>query len=243
MQSQQDTLGEKQWYRDIFERIGSRYLQYEYTKGTKQEVKFLRRLLGSKKNIRILDVGCGPGRHSLALKKSGYSVVGLDLSKPFLQLAHQKGQRRCWVNGDARNMPFSKVFDWAICLCEGAFGIMENDRENQKVLSGISGVLKSGGRLFLNVLNASFVFRYPKIDDRIDVRSLTGYWTEYYTADNGTQHTAFCTNRYYTVPEMELRLEKVGMHLLEVWGGRAGQFGRKELDLDDFEIFLLAEKK
>src|SRR4051794_41887412 len=55
--------------------------------GTEQEVEYLVGALGLEPGQRVLDVGCGPGRHSLALARRGFYVVGLDLSPHFVTLA------------------------------------------------------------------------------------------------------------------------------------------------------------
>ncbi len=55
--------------------------------GTEQEVDFLVDALGLESGMRVLDVGCGPGRHSLALARRGFDVVGVDHSAEFVRLA------------------------------------------------------------------------------------------------------------------------------------------------------------
>ena len=236
----------EQWYHKVFGQIGERYLSYDYTKGTKQEAAFLAELFGDDLNQRIIDIGCGPGRHVNELLKYGYHVYGLDLSKRFLQIAKSNSESlkntNPFVCADARNMPFENKFDWGVCLCEGAFGIMENDLQNQKVIYSISQLLKPGGKLLLNVLNASFIFRHPQNDDYVDVKNCQGHWTEYYTAENGQNNEENCSNRYYTYPEMKIRLKIAGLTPLNVWGTIAGNYSKKELELDDFEMLILAKK-
>lgn len=236
----------KPWYENVFSRIGHSYLTNEYTKGTKQEVDFIEELLRQHRNALILDLGCGPGRHALELTRRGYCVVGLDLSHRFLQIAQEMAgsmtQRPSLVCGDARQMPFGPWFDWAICLCEGAFGIMPTNAENQQILHQITLALKPGGLLFLNVLHAGFSYRHPQVDEKFDPKTCTGYWTEYYTAEDGIFYQDACSNRYYSYPEIELRLSLAGLRVIETWGGRAGQFARKPIELDDFELFILAQK-
>ncbi|MFP4621958.1 MAG: class I SAM-dependent methyltransferase [Bacteroidales bacterium] len=42
--------------------------------------------------MRILDVGCGTGRHSIELSKRGYSITGIDLSESQLRKARDKAR-------------------------------------------------------------------------------------------------------------------------------------------------------
>ena len=58
-----------------------------FTTGTEQEVDFLVDALGLEPGMRVLDAGCGPGRHALALARRGIEVVGVDLSPDFVALA------------------------------------------------------------------------------------------------------------------------------------------------------------
>ena len=56
----------RHWFEDIAEFLGPAYLRYSFTKGTEQEVGFLVDALDLGPGSRVLDVGCGPGRHALS---------------------------------------------------------------------------------------------------------------------------------------------------------------------------------
>ena len=77
---------------------GSAYLRYSFTKGTVQEVDFVVDALGLKPGDRVLDVGCGPGRHAHELARRGLVVHGIDISQRFIELA----DARSAVRGDVR---------------------------------------------------------------------------------------------------------------------------------------------
>jgi cyclopropane fatty-acyl-phospholipid synthase-like methyltransferase len=109
--------------------LGSAYLRYSFTKGTDQEVGFLVEALALRPGMRVLDVGCGPGRHSLALAARGIEVVGVDISGPFVDLATEGAAAvapglATFERMDARTMDFAAEFDVAISLCQGAFGLV-----------------------------------------------------------------------------------------------------------------------
>jgi SAM-dependent methyltransferase len=235
------------WYEILFNDLGVRYLDYAFTKGTSQEVDFLEQFLNHDRTIRILDIACGAGRHSIELSKRGYYVVGFDLAMRQLEVAQDLATKINvkvnLVRADARAIPFSSRFDWAICLCEGAFGLMESDRENEAILDQVHMALKPKGKFLLNVLNAAFAIRHPEYDTRLDAQTCTGYWTESYTTEQGKQKQIECFNRYYTFPEMTLLLQKHGFKMLDGWGCQAGNFQKKTIELDDFEILVLAEKR
>lgn len=227
--------------------MGERYFDFDYIKGTEQEVGFLIELFGKDKTQKILDVGCGPGRHAVELAAAGYNLFGIDISNRLLEIAMQRSRERNvsprFVLADAREIPFKNAFDWIYCLCEGAFGILESDADNQRVLTNVGQALKPGGFLLLNVLSASYIFRHPENDEEFDIERCVGYWTEYYTTEDGQQRKERCFNRYYTLPELSLLLDMAGLDLVDAWGCIAGNFQRKKLELDDFEFLAVAQKR
>jgi len=82
----------KQWYEELFENYAKTYERENFTTGTSAEVDFIEKEMHHRKNARILDVGCGTGRHAIELAKRGYSVVGIDLSESMLAHARKKAE-------------------------------------------------------------------------------------------------------------------------------------------------------
>ena len=62
---------EGHWFEGIADHLGTSYLRYSFTMGTANEVDFLVDELGLQPGMRVLDVGCGPGRHAYALAERG----------------------------------------------------------------------------------------------------------------------------------------------------------------------------
>ena len=128
----------KQWYETLFENYAKKYDEEVYTQGTAGECDFIEAELGFDRSKKILDIGCGTGRHSIELTKRGYNVVGVDLSASQLARAREKtaeqGLRIDFLLCDARNLPFESEFDCAVMLCEGGFSLMETDEMNFEIL-------------------------------------------------------------------------------------------------------------
>jgi Methyltransferase domain len=80
------------WFNAVARYLGPAYLRNAFTKGTEQEVAFLVDALELDRGERVLDVGCGPGRHALALARGGIDVVGVDLSEDFITLARDAAE-------------------------------------------------------------------------------------------------------------------------------------------------------
>ena len=150
----------KQWYEELFENYGVRYDNECFTQGTIGECDFIEKEIGYDKSLRILDIGCGTGRHAIELTKRGYTVVGVDLSDSQLERARQKASmdnlQIHFKKHDARNLPFLREFDLVIMLCEGGFTLMETDEMNYQILRNASNALTHKGKLIFTTLNALF---------------------------------------------------------------------------------------
>lgn len=60
-------MKKKQWYEALFENYAQKYDEEVFTKGTSGECDFIEKELNFDRSLRILDVGCGTGRHSIEL--------------------------------------------------------------------------------------------------------------------------------------------------------------------------------
>jgi len=71
----------KQGYESLFENYAHKYDKECFAQGTAGECDFLEQEINRDKSLKIIDIGCGTGRHSIELTKIGYSVTGIDLSE------------------------------------------------------------------------------------------------------------------------------------------------------------------
>ena len=147
------------WFEEIFDENYLRTLPFMTSAQTIREVDFIEASLGLAKGARVLDVGCGYGRHAIELVQRSLAVTGLDLSLPLLIRAAEEAQRReltvDFVHGDMRQMAFDRQFDGAYCMLT-SFGYFD-DESNAKVAEALSRALKPGARLLLDVVNRDYV--------------------------------------------------------------------------------------
>ena len=92
---------------------------------------------------RVLDVGCGAGRHALALSEAGHEVVGVDSSPGAVSVAWQRGLTA--VVGDAGDLPAGLgTFD-TVLLLGNNIGLL--GARAAEVLAGLAAVTRPGGQL------------------------------------------------------------------------------------------------
>jgi len=207
----------KQWYETLFEDYGKKYDNENFTQGTIGECDFIEKEINYDKSLRIIDTGCGTGRHSIELTKRGYKVIGIDLSESQLERAKEKAKAQNlqidFQKHNARNLPFKNEFDLAIMLCEGAFPLMETDEMNYEILKNVTKSLKDTGKLIFTTLNGLF----PKELE--------------------------CNERYYVPSEITWLLKTLGFKKIDIYGAKLGAFSRSDkLTNEDFEMLVIAEK-
>jgi SAM-dependent methyltransferase len=255
-------MNKKQWYKKLFENYAKNYDNESFTKGTIGECDFIEQELSYNKSLKILDVGCGTGRHSIELTKRGYSVTGIDLSHAQLKRAREKaeneGLKIDFLQHDARNLPFINEFDLAIMLCEGGFPLMETDEMNFDILKNVTNSLKSPGKFIFTTLNGLFPL-YHSVEKFCN--SSTGEGNATYRSntfdlmtfrdhniteaedDDGNKMTLDCNERYYVPSEITWLLKSLGCRNIGIFGARLGAFSRNDkLTTEDFEMLVVAEK-
>jgi len=103
---------------------------------------------------RVLDVGCGTGRHSCRLAARGYSVVGVDRSEDMLRFARARaddeGVDVTFVQSDARSLRLDQSFDGAL-LMFAVLGYQTADGDVVATLRGIREHLMDGAVLVFDV--------------------------------------------------------------------------------------------
>ncbi len=120
-------------------------------KQTPEEVDFMLKLLQLPAEARVLDLGCGEGRHIIEMAKRGYQMTGVDITKPLLDIARANAAKQKldiqFEERDMRDLPWGNSFDAAYCVW-GSFGIFD-EMGNEDLLKAIYQALKPGGRLII----------------------------------------------------------------------------------------------
>jgi SAM-dependent methyltransferase len=239
------------WFNEIAKHLGRAYWApgtgrvMAFTKGTEQEVAFLVDALGLKAGDQVLDVGCGPGRHALALARRGIEVVGVDLSEDFISLARDAaaadGLPARFEVGDVRDLAYDAELDAVICLCQGGFGLL-GGRDEPRAFERIAAALRRGGRLALTAFSAAFAVRFLEDGESFD--PATGVLHERATVRNedGDERVFDLWTTCFTARELDLLARHAGLDVVGVHGVTPGRYGKAPPTLDDPELLLLARR-
>jgi SAM-dependent methyltransferase len=235
------------WFEGVAEHLGAAYLRYSFTRGTEQEVGFLVEELGLTRGMRVLDVGCGPGRHAHALAERGIEVVGVDISQRFVELATAgapDGAR--FLRADARDLRFDAEFDAVISLCQGAFGLAGGPAApldaDGAVLAGIARALRPGGRAAVSAFSAYFQLRYLEDSDDFDAEAGVNHERTTIRDEQGAEAAADLWTTCFTPRELRLLAGAAGMAVEAIWSVTPGAYRREPPRIDLPELLLVARR-
>ncbi len=143
------------WYKNIWTLD---IKNQSWVEDTENQVNFIIDTLSLTGKERILDLACGFGRHSLSFARKGFSVVGVDITKEYIDDAIKSAEASSldidFIHSDIRDLRFKNEFDVVLNLADGAIGYLENDGENLKIFDVIASALKPGGKHFMDICNA-----------------------------------------------------------------------------------------
>lgn len=141
----------------------------------------------NKPNMKILDLGCGPGLYAELLAKKGHSVIGVDISENSIQYAIQQAKENRldieYININYLDLDFENQFDLVILIYLDFCVLLPDERD--KVLENIYEALKRGGLFVCDVVNER------NLDKKIISQSWevqkSGFWknTPYIVLTNG----------------------------------------------------------
>jgi ubiquinone/menaquinone biosynthesis C-methylase UbiE len=256
-------MKDRQWYEKLFEDYAEKYDHEVFTQGTTGECDFIEKEANFNKQLQIIDIGCGTGRHAIELGRRGYSVTGIDLSVSQLERARQKakqlGLRIDFLQQDARNLSYQNQFDLAIMLCGGGFPLMETDEMNFEILQNVSRSLKQQSKFIFTTLNGLYALFHSLQDfhskdavegnaaynaRHFDLLTFRDYSLVKVVDDKGVEKELECNERYYVPPEISWLLKEAGFSNIEIFGATLGAFSREDkLTIEHFEMLVVAERQ
>ena len=148
----QKTATTGEWFREAFD---SRYLEvypWRDVAAAQAETASAIEWLAAVPGDRFLDLCCGAGRHSFWLKKAGFELISLDLSRDLLAEARRSlGPEAVLVQSDIRSLPLPTASIDHVAMFFTSFGYLPTDEENLEVLKEVARVVRVGGGFLLDL--------------------------------------------------------------------------------------------
>lgn len=152
------------WSTTFTSERGIEHLHEQDADVTGRQIRLIERELGLSAGARVLDVACGTGRHAVHLAARGYHVTCVDNSADYLAATQRRAEAagvdvrlvQCDMR-DLSTLPRDS-FDAAIIMYT-SFGYFERDADNTRSVAAIAEVLRTGGRLLIDVINRDWFVR------------------------------------------------------------------------------------
>jgi SAM-dependent methyltransferase len=130
---------------DHYERSAQQFRDGTHDHDVSQNIEALLDAIAAPPPLRILDLGCGPGRDLLAFRARGHEPVGLDGAEPFVRMAREHAGVPVWhQNLLALTLP-ERAFD-GVFANASLFHVPSS--ELPRVLAQLRDTLRPGGVLF-----------------------------------------------------------------------------------------------
>jgi len=193
----------------------------------------------------VLDVGCGPGRHSVALARRGFTTHGVDLSSDFIALATDAAMAEHLPASfevlDVRELAADGEYDAAICLCQGGFGLL-GGHDDSGIIERIGRAVRPGGVVAVSAFSAAFAIRW--LEDGEEFDTLTGVLHEHATVRNeaGEERVFELWTTCFTARELGLMAREAGLEVVGIHGVKPGAYAIGPQTLDHPELLLFARR-
>jgi SAM-dependent methyltransferase len=230
----------KIWYEDeeFWEIMAPKLFTEDHWKRAPEEVEKVIALLEIKPLAHVLDLCCGPGRHSLEFARRKFKVTAVDRTLKYLQEAEKQAKVEKldieFIQKDMRKFSRPESFDAIINLFT-SFGYFENLEDDKKVLRNIYGSLKSGGKLIIDVIGKEVLARifieHRWEEDKNGTiflqegKPIKGWsWMENrWIMIRGSERKEFkVTHRVYSGVELSSLMSEIGFRSVELFGSLDG---------------------
>ncbi|MEM9200633.1 MAG: class I SAM-dependent methyltransferase [Actinomycetota bacterium] len=239
--------GSSHWFEELADHMGPAYLRYSFTKGTAKEVDELLRRVPLEPGARILDVGCGPGRHAHELGRRGFEVHGVDISQTFIDVATEgEVPGTTFERMDARAMPFVNEFDLVLSVCQGAFGMSGGPAAgptpdpDAEILAGMARAVRPGGHVVFTAFNA--YLQVANLIDGNDFDAERGVHREATEVRNsrGAAAEVDLWTTCFTPRELRLLCAAVGLTVDSLGAAEPGDWTHRPADIESPEFLVIA---
>jgi SAM-dependent methyltransferase len=195
-------------------------------------------LAGLEPSLRVLDLPCGVGRHSLELARLGCDVTAVDRTPAYLDQARTQAEAAGlpieFVQADMRVFRRNAEFDLALNLFT-SFGYFDDPQDDFRVLDNFFAALKPGGKIVMDMMGKEVLARvftprdWHVLDDGrivLEDRKITADWTRvenrWIILQDGQQREFPFFHRVYGASDLRLLLTQAGFDVITIYGNLSG---------------------
>jgi ubiquinone/menaquinone biosynthesis C-methylase UbiE len=229
----------KIWHQevDFWEKFAPFLFTEKHWETAAEDVNHLLELLHVQEGDAILDVCCGPGRHSLELARRGCKVTGVDVTSSYLREARsragEEGLGIEFVHEDARRFCRLAAFHGAL-LMYTSFGYFQEQEDNLQVLRNIQKSLKTGGKLVIDVMGKEVlarIFQEKGWEEQdgiffLQERKISEDWrwieNRWILLDGSDRYEVEVSHWLYSAAELSSLLKEAGFESIQCYGNLAG---------------------
>jgi len=214
---------------------------------TSQQTEFIIKEMSLSDSSKILDLGCGAGRHAISLAREGLNVVGIDISEHMLLEAKKRteesGIKVNFIQSDLADIDKLNLeknsFDGAICLNEAGIGVLGSLEKELNFFTEIHRVLQDDAKLMISCFNG--LRRYLKSkDENPKFDFIKGEFTWRAEVTEGVILKE--VQRMYIPSELNMLLSLAGFRDIKIYSCKDGFYTTEALGLDEIEMLLIAHK-
>jgi SAM-dependent methyltransferase len=102
---------------------------------------------------RVLDIGCGAGRHSLYLQQKGFDVTGIDISPGAVKVCKLRGLKKVFLRPIADIDKFKPDSFDTILMLGNNFGLFASAKGAKKILKKLNRITSPDARIIAGTRN------------------------------------------------------------------------------------------
>jgi len=223
----------------------------EKLESSKEEIEKIIDLADLEAGMKVLDMPCGVGRHSIELQKKGFEVVGVDKTTDYIEDAKAEDESGDieFVREDMKDFRRENSFD-AVINWWNSFGYFEDREDDRQMLENIHTSLKDRGVLIMDYYGKEIaatrdlshswseqdgIYNMEKARIKEDWSKIERTWIK---VEDGETVEYTWEQRLYAASELEQMLKQVGFSNIEFYGNIDGE----DYDEDADRLIVVAEK-
>lgn len=244
----------EQWFEEWFDEDYLALYAHRDPAEARHFVDALWSVLDLAPGVRVADVPCGAGRHSLAFAERGARVTGVDLSPLMLRRAaeacRELSSPPLFVRGDVRSVPLTGGFQLVVNIFS-SIGYFEDEAGNRAAFAELARLLAPSGVLVMDVIHPAHLRRHFVAETRRELPD--GEVCQWRELDERRQRVIkritirrghferviYESVRLYEREELAGMAEKCGLEPFAFWG----DYGGEAFTLNSPRLILLARKK